>query len=128
MGFNRNIGFRAGTSFPFFQFDLTAGRRLNVLEVPLIVQEGALFASNALELDRELAQEVVRSTIDKVAAVGGVTTFLIHPHSLLDPDVAYLYEWALDYSLDAGAWVASVKEIDEWWRRREQELAGEGTV
>ena len=39
LGFNRNIGFRAGTSLPFHLFDLTARARTSVLEVPLIVKK-----------------------------------------------------------------------------------------
>jgi hypothetical protein len=119
LGFNRNVGFRAGTSLPFFQFDLRAGERLDLVEVPLIVQEGALFSANALELDRRLAKDVLQATIDRIADVGGVASFLVHPHSLLNPDVLFLYEWALDYALDLGAWVASVRDIDHWWRQRE---------
>jgi hypothetical protein len=46
LGFNRNVGFRAGTSFPFFLSTLGPFRPVDA-EVPLIVQESAS-AANAL--------------------------------------------------------------------------------
>jgi hypothetical protein len=123
LGYNRNVGFRAGTSFPFFLSTPAPFRPVDVLEVPLIAQESALFAANALELDESLAREVVQTLVDRVAAVGGVFTALIHPHSLLDERVASLYTWLLDYALERGAWVTSVAEVESWWRQRAQALA-----
>jgi hypothetical protein len=122
LGFNRNVGFRAGTSFPFFLPIWDPFRSLDLLEIPLVAQESALFSPNALELDESLAREVVQKLVDRVATVGGVFTALIHPHSLLDDRVAALYTWLLDYALDRGAWVASVAEIDSWWRKRVEAL------
>ena len=123
LGFNRNVGFRAGTSFPFFLSTPDPFRAVDVLEVPLIVQESALFAANALELDESLAREVVETLVDRVATVGGVFAMLIHPHSLLDDRVTSLYTWLLDYALERGAWVTSVAQVDSWWRRRARALA-----
>jgi hypothetical protein len=123
LGFNRNVGFRAGTSFPFFLSTPDPFRAVNVLEIPLIAEESALFAANALELDDSLAREVVQTLVDRIAAVGGVFTTLIHPHGLLDDRVTSLYTWMLDYALERGAWVASVAQVDSWWRRRAQALA-----
>ena len=123
LGFNRNIGFRAGTSFPFFLSAPDPFRTVDVLEIPLVAEESALFAADALELDESLAREVVQTLVDRVATVGGVFTTLIHPHSLLEDRVRSLYTWLLDYALDRGAWIASAAQIDSWWRRRAQGLA-----
>jgi hypothetical protein len=123
LGFNRNVGFRAGTSFPFFLSAPDPFRPLDVLEIPLVAEESALFAANALELDELLAREVVQTLVDRVATVGGVFTTLIHPHSLLEDRVRSLYTWLLDYALDRGAWVTSVAQVDSWWRRRARALA-----
>jgi hypothetical protein len=123
LGFNRNVGFRAGTSFPFFLSTPDPFRVVDVLEIPLVAEESALFAANALELDESLAREVVQTLVDRVATVGGVFTTLIHPHSLLEDRVRSLYTWLLDYALDRGAWVASAAQIDSWWRRRARALA-----
>ncbi len=122
LGFNRNVGFRAGTSFPFSLWDAHASRPLDVLEIPLIAQESGLVSSNALELNGEQSQIVLGTLMERVASVGGVLTILVHPHSLLVPDVAALYEWVLDEALAAGAWVTSIREVERWWRGREAQL------
>lgn len=124
LGYNRNVGFRAGTSFPFFPVSGNPLRPVDVLEVPLVVQEAALFALDALELDETLAREVLATLVERVAAVSGVFSFLVHPHSLLDERVASLYAWVLDHALADGAWVASVAEIEAWWRQRAKDLVG----
>ena len=35
-----------------------------------------------------------------------------------------LYRWSLEYGLDRGAWVTSLKHIETWWRERMGRLAG----
>lgn len=122
LGFNRNVGFRAGTSLPFRLFDLATRIPTAVLEVPLIVQEGPLLAANGLELDRRQAADVLRLLLDRVAEVGGVATLLFHPHSLLNPDHLALYRWSIDYGRAQGAWFASLRDIGDWWRAREAQL------
>jgi hypothetical protein len=124
LGFNGNVGFRAGTSFPFFLSTPDPFGAVDVLEVPLIAQEAALFGAHALGLDESSAREAVQTLVDRVAAVGGVFTALVHPHSLLDDRVTSLYTWLLDYALDRGAWVTSIAEVNSWWRRRANALAG----
>ena len=122
LGFNRNVGFRAGTSLPFRLFDLPGGASTDVLEVPLIVQEGPLLAENALELDRKQAIEVLRLLLDRVAEVGGVATLLFHPHSLVNPDHLAFYRWSIEYGRSKDAWFASLRDIGNWWREREARL------
>jgi hypothetical protein len=123
LGFNRNVGFRAGTSLPFHMFDLATGRRLRLLEVPLVVQEGALVvAPHGLDVAPAIARSIVARIIDAVAEVQGVVTLLFHPHSLVRSDVADLYRWCLDCVRDRGAWLTSLSEIEKWWRLRELRL------
>lgn len=122
-GFNRNIGFRLGTSLPFFLFDADAQQGLDLLEVPLIVQEAALFGTNSLELDTVSALAVVKALIDRIAAVQGVVTLLFHPHSFVNEVYVSLYRWCIEYGLRQGAWFASVRDVDRWWRTRAKRLA-----
>ncbi len=122
LGFNRNVGFRAGTSLPFRIFDLVGRAVTDVLEVPLIIQEGPLLAANGLELDREQATEVLRSVLDRVASAGGVASLLFHPHSLLNAEHMALYRWSIEYGRSKGAWFASLRDIGNWWREREAGL------
>ena len=67
LGFNRNVGFRAGTSFPFFLSTPDPFDAVDVLEVPLIAQEAALFGAHALGLDESSAREAVQTLVDRVA-------------------------------------------------------------
>jgi peptidoglycan/xylan/chitin deacetylase (PgdA/CDA1 family) len=119
LGFNRNIGFRAGTSLPFRHFERESGRTLDLLEVPLVVQDGALLGRQSLALDTDHAREVIAQMLDRVAAVGGVATMLFHPHVLGDDEIADLYRWSIDYGRTRGGWVTSLRRIERWWRQRE---------
>ena len=124
VGFNRNVGFRAGTALPHLLFDPVANEPLDVLELPLVVQESPLFAPNALELDEQSARRVVEGLLGEVAAAGGVATILMHPHSLLDPRQLRLYTWLLDHGAEQGGWIATMSEIRSWWDERTTRLSG----
>jgi hypothetical protein len=123
LGFNRDVGFRAGTSLPFRLFDVERDRPLDVLELPLVLQDGPLLETDSLALDPPLARRVTAQLLDTVAEVGGVATVLYHPHSLADPRFLELYRFTLDYALESGAWVAPLGEVASWWRERELRLA-----
>lgn len=123
LGFNRNLGFRAGTSLPFRLFDLERDAELDLLEVPLLVHDGALLRPDALELDVELARETLRLFVDRVAEVGGVATLIFHPNNLERDDYLELFRTAIDYGVERGAWFASLRDVDRWWREREARLA-----
>ena len=56
IGFNRNIGLRTGTSLPFRWFDSARDSALDLVELPMLVHDGALLRADALELDVELAR------------------------------------------------------------------------
>jgi hypothetical protein len=122
MGFNRDVGFRAGTSLPHRRFDVQRGEELLLLEVPLVVQDGALLGAYGLELDVPLAHATVEDIVARVARAGGLVTFLFHPDNLERADYLALFEWTLDHVVARGAWVASVARIDAWWREREARL------
>jgi peptidoglycan/xylan/chitin deacetylase (PgdA/CDA1 family) len=122
LGFNRDVGFRSGSSLPYRQFDLVRGEPLRLLEVPLVVQDGALLGGYGLELDLSLARATVEDLVARVARVGGLITFLFHPDNLERPGYLDLFEFTLDHVAAAGAWVGSLSEIDVWWSEREVRL------
>jgi peptidoglycan/xylan/chitin deacetylase (PgdA/CDA1 family) len=122
LGFNRNVGFRAGTSLPFRVFDAPARRAPDVLELPLIVQDAALLGPIGLGVDVERACGIVEQLFGAAAAHGGAVTLVFHPDKLLRPEWRALYEWTLAHAFEAGAWLTSLHRIDEWWRRREARL------
>lgn len=124
LGFNRNIGYRAGTSLPFRQFDPSARRSLELLEVPLVVQDGALLGEIGIGADAKDAQRAVRQVFDEAAETGGAVTIVFHPDKLARSDWLALFEWTLDQALERGAWTASLRDLDEWWRARERRILG----
>jgi len=123
LGFNRNVGARTGTSLPFHWYDVEADRRLDLVEVPLLLQDGALLRPDALELDPELASGVVREAIERAARTGGLLTVVFHPNNLADERHLRLFRLLLDEALGRGAWFCSLRDVDELWRRRMAEAA-----
>jgi hypothetical protein len=124
LGFNREVGYRAGTSLPLRQFDVATGERLDVLEVPLIVQDGALLGEIGTGVDLAGACDAVRELFDEAATTGGAVTVVFHPDKLDRPDWLALYEWTLDHAIERGAWIASLRQVEEWWRQRENAILG----
>jgi hypothetical protein len=124
LGSNRSVGFRAGTSLPFRQYDLAARRPLDLVQVPPAVQDAALLGPIGLRAGTEATRAAVGDLLGEVAGVGGVLTLIFHPDKLLRPDWRSLYEWTLDRVTESGAWVTSVSGLDEWWRDRERAILG----
>jgi peptidoglycan/xylan/chitin deacetylase (PgdA/CDA1 family) len=125
LGFNRNVGYRAGTSLPFRHHDVASGETLDLVQLPLYLHDGALLRPDALELDVASAAEAVRRLIDRAEELGAVATVVFHPNNLARDDYLELYTTTLDYGLERGAWFASVRDLDTWWRERERRF---GTV
>jgi peptidoglycan/xylan/chitin deacetylase (PgdA/CDA1 family) len=123
LGFNRSVGFRAGTSLPYYHFDLENSLQLELLQVPLIVQDGPLFSAVALELDVDLAMDLARHVVDVIATAGGIANFSFHPNNVEDERYLALYRSTIEYGLERGAWVTSVDAIQSWWRERARLLA-----
>jgi hypothetical protein len=128
LGFNRSVGFRAGTSLPFRHFDLVAAEELPLLEVPLVIHDGPLFRPDGLELGAELATEATLRIVREIEATGGLVTVLFHPNSLSSPGFVAVYRAILDYARERSAWVTSLGGVAEWWGRREERLAAGATA
>lgn len=116
LGFNDRIGFRWGTCFPFRPFHPREGRSLGVTEVPLIIEETALFT---LPHPRE---EWTRA-LDTVRGCGGVLTLLWHPVVFNEhefPGWGGTYREILGRCREDGAWITSATEIASWWNGRHE--------
>lgn len=122
LGFNREIGFRAGTSLPFRLFDHDSSHPLELLEVPLVTQDGALLGPLRPQLDIGEALAAVDRLVDAVSAVGGLVTFVFHPDKLVRPDWLALYERALKLAVERQAWLTSLRGLETWWREREARI------
>lgn len=122
LGYNRNIGFRAGTSFPFYIFDLKKHEKLDLLEVPLIIQDSALLGANALEYSPKMAFEIVKKFVKQIEEVDGCLSFLFHPDMFIKKGVAELYRQIIIHCLEKNAWVTNLQEIHKWWKQRKERM------
>jgi len=119
LGFNDNVGFRFGTSYPWHLYDLHEAKLLLILEIPLIVQDGALLnPRKGLRLDEEAAFRYVAQMADAVETVGGVLTLLWHADSVAIPSWYNLYHQVLEFLKTRNAWFGSVGEVGKWWQER----------
>lgn len=116
LGFNDCIGFRWGTCFPFQPFYAQENRALNILEIPLIIEDLPFFRyHNPWEEFLKILEEVEKH--------GGVLTLLWH-HSVFNkyefPGWSDAYEKIIEYCKKKNAWITSAREISNWWRWREK--------
>jgi hypothetical protein len=114
LGFKDTIGFRWGTSFPFFPN--TGEEPLPLLEIPLIIMDICLESrSNKIADCLRIADEVKRYQ--------GVLTLLWHPpifNTLEYPDSRDIYIKINQYCLENVAWIARARDIYEWLLVRNQ--------
>lgn len=98
MGFADQIGFRAGTSFPYQWFDLDANTETDLLVFPFVYMDSAL--KDYLNLSPLEARLEVEELIDNVEDVGGLFMFIWHNHSINDLDEWKGWKMLLDYTMD----------------------------
>ena len=114
LGFNHRVGFGGGTCFPFHPID--GGRPLKLLEIPLAIEDIALFRY-------EKPWEMCMKMIEEVEEKGGVLTVLWH-HSVFNelefPGWADIYEKLIKICKEKGAWITTAGEIAKWWRMQEE--------
>jgi peptidoglycan/xylan/chitin deacetylase (PgdA/CDA1 family) len=114
-GYSDSVGFRNGMCHPFRPYNLNKNREINILEIPLTVMDVALFKTSR---SFEEAWRCTKDLIDTTARLNGVITLLWHNFVFgcgFRKDWIRLYEKALQYCLDKGAWMTSGEEIYRWW-------------
>jgi hypothetical protein len=124
LGFNRNIGYRAGTVHPFTLYDWRNDVELPLLEAPLILHDGALFRRDALEYSVEMAEVTCRQFVETAESLGGCLTMVFHPNAFIDPRYGVVYEAILRYSREKGAWITSLRDLSGWWIDRSRRILG----
>ena len=114
LGFNDNLGFRFGTCYPYHLYDLKAEKELPIIEIPLIIQDGAMLnPAKGMRRDEETAFQYVKQIADAVENVGGVLTLLWHPNLIIKEDWWGLYLRSLNYLKEKNAWFGSIREVGE---------------
>jgi hypothetical protein len=113
-GYNETIGFRNGTSQVFRPI----GAR-TLLELPMHIQDGALFYPQRLDLGERDAAVRCRQLVDSVAALGGIVTVLWHDRSH-GPERFWgdFYVRLIETLKSARAWFATGSQAVRWFRSR----------
>ncbi|AKB76709.1 hypothetical protein MSHOH_0226 [Methanosarcina horonobensis HB-1 = JCM 15518] len=114
-GFSESVGFRNGMCHPFRPYNVNKDREIDILEIPLTLMDVALFKTSR---SFEEAWRRTKDLIDTTARLNGVITLLWHNFVFgcnFRDDWIKLYEKALHYCYDKGAWMTSGEEIYRWW-------------
>jgi peptidoglycan/xylan/chitin deacetylase (PgdA/CDA1 family) len=118
LGFYDNVGFRAGTSYPFKPFDIENNCTIDILVIPLIIMDGSFLYWNC--------KDHYKTTIDKfiklkkiVSYYGGVLTLLWHQEYFNDFELPFIKKSYIEIlqilKEDNNAFVGSGIEIYNSW-------------
>jgi hypothetical protein len=113
-GYNDDIGYRAGTHQVFRPLDCRT-----LLEMPMHIQDGALFYAGKLALSESVAWDRCQAMIANTGRSGGVLTVLWHDRSL-GPERHWgdFYARLVDDLKKRGAWFANARTVVDWFRAR----------
>ncbi|PKP60279.1 MAG: hypothetical protein CVT89_00165 [Candidatus Altiarchaeales archaeon HGW-Altiarchaeales-2] len=120
MGYNYGVGFRNGTCHPFKPFNLNSNKEIDILEIPMIIMDSALFN---VSISIEQTWETVKNIINTVEKCNGVLTLSWHSEVFNWPfreNWKILYEKILKYCYEKNAWMTSGEEIYRWWNKNEE--------
>ena len=101
MGYASQVGFRAGTSLPFYFYDLDMEMQTTLMLHPFAVMDGTL--NEYMELPVDDAQYLVKELLDYVKEVDGVFISLWHNETLCEnrhwKDWRQVYEYTIEEAL-----------------------------
>ena len=109
MGFADCIGFRNGMCHPFTLFDLQQNKKIDLVEIPLVIMDQSLFHP-FMRLDMSTAWNITKEMIDKVEKAKGVMTILWHNQDMTGENCRF-YEKILDYCSKKNAWITNCEDI-----------------
>ena len=110
LGFNRAVGFRAGSCFPYPILN-SEYKETGVWEIPQIIMDGALFTPNALNLTTDLAIKKSIEIMDSVEKVGGCLTINFHPEYINNDKYWNTYKAILEEAKHRNAYNNTLKGI-----------------
>ena len=115
-GYNETVGYRAGTTQVFRPLDAKA-----LLELPMHIQDGALFYPQRLDLSDEAAEKRWHELANNSIALGGVLTVLWHDRSHA-PERFWgdFYKKMVAQLKAMDAWFATGSEVVNWFDQRRQ--------
>jgi hypothetical protein len=115
-GYNETIGYRNGTTQVFRPLGVTT-----LLELPLNIQDGALFYRHNLNLTNSDAQKSCERLLANSQEFGGVLTLVWHDRShAAERFWGDFYLVLIRMLKSSDAWFASGTEAVAWFRKRRQ--------
>lgn len=113
-GYNNAVGFRAGTTQAFCP--LGFGK---LLELPLNIQDTAMFYSDRMQLSETDALDACKRLIDSTVSFGGALTVNWHTRSL-SPERLWgdFYAKLLEEIRTHRVWFGTAGEIVRWFQKR----------
>lgn len=113
-GYNETIGHRSGTTQVFRPLGAKT-----LLELPLHIQDGALFYPQRLDLSEPEAEKRCKGLIENVGQFGGVLTVLWHDRSH-GPERFWgdFYFSLVQVLKSSDAWFATASQVVSWFRKR----------
>jgi hypothetical protein len=113
-GYNETVGYRCGTHQVFRPL----GAR-NLLELPLHIQDGALFFPQQLGLSEDSAWTLCGNLVENARQFGGALTLLWHDRSF-GPERFWgeFYVRFLQRIKTEKVWFASARQAVDWFRQR----------
>ena len=115
-GYNETVGYRAGTSQVFRPLGAQT-----LLELPLHIQDGALFFPQRLDLSESEAERRCQALIDNASRFGGVLTLLWHDRSH-GPERFWgdFYVRLLQALSSLDGWFGTAGQVVGWFRKRRE--------
>jgi CBS domain-containing protein len=114
LGYNDAVGFRNGTTQVFQPKGVS-----RLLEVPLNVQDTAMFFPDRMNLGEGAAFALCRKLIAHLVRFGGVLTVNWHDRSLVpERNWDQFYIKFVKALTDLNPWFAQMRSVTEWFQRR----------
>lgn len=113
-GYNDAVGFRAGTTQPFCPLNAE-----HLLELPLNIQDSALFYRDRMMLSEAEAMDACKEVINTISSAGGALTVNWHTRSL-SPERLWgeFYAELLEEIQKRRVWFGTARDIVAWFRKR----------
>jgi hypothetical protein len=117
-GYHDTIGFRNGMCHPFQPFNITTCKKIDILEIPLHVQDWTLFRNMKMNISECWTH--IKNLIDSVEKYNGILVLLWHTWTFSLPtsiggifgnEWTRLYEKILQYGHEKNAWITNCKEL-----------------
>lgn len=116
--YNDMVGFRNGMCHPYYPFDLNKHKKIEILEIPLVVSDIAF--RSFMKTNVSESWDYIKRLIDVVEKNNGVMTILWHSWTYSLPisvagwfgrEWTELYQKILKYCSEKNAWITDCEEL-----------------